>query len=358
MTVSQRHGDLIAALRQPGYLAALDLAAWDGLLPLARAAGVLGRLATSLVRADQLDALPPPVRWHLTAAANAAAANRQGVAWELCCLARAFEAADYPLLLLKGAAYVAADLPPAVGRTAADVDLLVPRDRLAAVESRLLGSGWLPAELDPRDAAYFRRWMHEIPPLRHPYRNTELDVHHNVLPRTDRLQVDPQPLLDASQPIAGTPFRTLAPADMVLHAAAHLARNGNFARGLSDLVDIDLLIRHFHAGAGFWPALLDRAARLRLGRPLWLVLRYAERYLHTPVPAAHRTALDRLRPARPIIRFFDRFAPAALLPSCLDGDDAPRHRATWLLAHYPVPRLRAMLTPLFWLKRVPVAGKT
>ena len=50
--------------------------------------------------------------------------------------------AGIPLILLKGAAYVVAGLPAAEGRLFADVDILVPRERLADAESALMLTGF------------------------------------------------------------------------------------------------------------------------------------------------------------------------------------------------------------------------
>lgn len=347
------HETLLRALHSPQRLAGLGLAQWDRIIPLARTTGVLNRIAARLSAIGLIDTLPGPVRWHLVAACRAAEYNRHRIGWELACLARVFGPCEYPLILLKGAAYVAADLPPAEGRIASDVDLLVPHELLTEVESRLLANGWRPKELPRRDAAYFRRWLHEIPPLAHGYRKTELDVHHNILPRTDRLRVDPVRLLEASRPITGTPFRVLSPADMVLHAAVHLFRNGDFTRGLRDFVDIDLLIRHFAAKTDFWATLIDRSERLKLRQPCWLALHYTEHYLQTPIPRLFRDRLVSWQPLAPLRKLFDRVVFHTMSPAKSDAYDAGRYRAIWLMAHYPVPHLKTMFEPLFWMKRLP-----
>ncbi len=37
---------------------------------------------------------------------------------------------------------------------------------------------------DPYDDLYYRRWMHELPPLVHSERGQLVDVHHTILPLT------------------------------------------------------------------------------------------------------------------------------------------------------------------------------
>ena len=43
---------------------------------------------------------------------------------------------------------------------------------------------------DPYDDAYYRRWMHELPPLIHRERDRMIDVHHTILPLTARITPD------------------------------------------------------------------------------------------------------------------------------------------------------------------------
>ena len=102
-----------------------------------------------------------------------------------------------PIVLLKGTAYVMADLPPARGRMLGDLDLMVPRDRIDEVERTLIAAGWLSAELNDYDQRYYREWTHEIPPLRHPDRDTEVDIHHTIVASTSRALVDAAALLAA-----------------------------------------------------------------------------------------------------------------------------------------------------------------
>jgi hypothetical protein len=92
--------------------------------------------------------------------------------------------------VLKGAAYVAAGLPAAAGRLFNDIDLLVPREQLPQAESALMLAGWHASGLSEYDKRYYRRWMHEIPPLQHVQRDTVIDLHHAILPETARYHPD------------------------------------------------------------------------------------------------------------------------------------------------------------------------
>ena len=41
----------------------------------------------------------------------------------------------------------------------------MPHDALDAVEAALIAAGWEWVKRDPYDDDYYRRWMHELPPL-------------------------------------------------------------------------------------------------------------------------------------------------------------------------------------------------
>jgi hypothetical protein len=161
------------------------------------------------------------------------------VRWEVKCIQRALADVGVPVILLKGAAYVMAGLPPAPGRFFSDIDILVPKATLPAVEAALMLHGWATTHHNAYDQRYYRTWMHELPPMRHATRLSVIDVHHAILPETARLRPDPEKLRDAARPLdPNESVMVLAPTDMVLHSALHLFHDGEFDSGLRDLVDL------------------------------------------------------------------------------------------------------------------------
>ena len=273
----------LLALREPGAMAEFDARTWDCVVRLARACGLLGRLGAQA--AGFHERLPPAVWRHLEAALTLAEQQRRAVHWELVQLSFDLEGIAGPVVLLKGAAYAAADLPPAAGRIFTDIDLLLPRAQMDATEAALMLGGWITSPHDAYDLRYYREWMHELPPMQHIRRQTWLDVHHNLLPESARRQTRPELILSASVPLPGFPrFRIPAPVDLVLHSATHLFHEGEWQHGLRDLADLDALLRAYGSEPAFWGRLLNRAAELNLGRPLYYALRYARRLLQTPIP--------------------------------------------------------------------------
>lgn len=276
---------LLVALQRPDSLSTLSPADWDLLIRQGRRADVLARIGESARRHGLWDALPPQPRLHLESAMKLAQRQHVELRHEVQAIARALEPVGEPVVLLKGAAYVAAGLAAARGRMVSDVDILVPRQRLAEIESALMMAGWVQTNHDAYDQRYYRQWMHELPPLRHMQRGSVLDVHHAILPPTARLKPDSALLLAESVAVADDErIRVLGATDMVLHSAAHLFHEGELEMGLRGLVDLDALLREFGRELDFWPALQTRALRLDLQGPLYLALRYTRLLLQTPAP--------------------------------------------------------------------------
>ena len=224
--------------------------------------------------------------------------------WEAEMARRALAPLGVPVILLKGTAYAAAGLDAAQGRSIGDLDILVPRAALPKVEQALLAAGWEWVKEDAYDDLYYRQWMHELPPLIHRARDRMIDVHHTILPLTARPKPDAEALIADSVEV-GEGLRILAPADMIVHAAAHLFADGDLAGGLRNLWDVDRLLRQFAAqDEAFWPALRQRAARHGLLAAVHRAGRLANDLYGTPVPESWRVwdSADPLYRARLLAR--------------------------------------------------------
>ncbi len=333
---AQRLTDII---RHPDKGAEVGLRDWDLLIRQARHGALLPRLNWLMAQAACLDRLPPGVALHLSSARRVADKQARVVRYELSRIDAALRPLDAPVVVLKGAAYVAAQLPPAGGRIFADIDILVPKPRLEEAERYMVRHGWMTTHHDAYDQRYYRTWMHELPPMKHGRRGTVVDLHHTILPETARLHPDPRKLLARIQPLPGYQrLYRLADVDMVLHSATHLFHDGELENGLRDLVDLDALLRHFGAAEGFWDELVERAAELELGRPLHYGLRYSHGILRTPVPdVAMKGAAALGKPAQLQSRLMDALFSRALMPDHASCDDALTPLARWLLyvrSHY------------------------
>lgn len=313
---------------------------WELLLSQARRCRLQARVAQHFEDRGWLAEVPAGPRQHLQSALVAAERQRNQVRWEVDRLRAALADVPGPVVLLKGAAYVALDLPPARGRLFTDVDILVAREMISAAEMSLLGAGWVHEPLDPYDERYYRQWMHELPPLKHVWRHTWLDVHHTITPPTSRFPVDGSALLararllqpgaqPGAQPV--TQLASLDPPDMVLHSAVHLLQEGDLASGLRDLLDLNDLLLHFGQDAAFWPQLFDRAQALGIQVALFHVLKQVQRLFGTRPPAAlmgRANALANGIGSRTLMPALLKLALRPQHPSC----DSPLTKlARWLL---------------------------
>lgn len=294
------HDILLQVIRQPQRMGALLPQQWEELIRLGRSAGLLARLNHLAQRHDVWASIPGEVRRHLVSAQALVARQHRELGYELQEIDLTLRGLGMPVVLLKGAAYVAADQAAAHGRMVSDVDVLVPREMLPQAEAALMLGGWVNRARSDYDQRYYRTWMHELPPMMHIQRGTVLDVHHAIMPLSARIHPSSALLLAESQPLHGFDcLRVLAPRDQVLHSATHLMHEGEFEQGLRGLVDLDALLQEHGQAPDFWPGLVSRAVALELTRPLFYALRYVQQFLGTEVPAAVQVELGQVREASP-----------------------------------------------------------
>jgi Uncharacterised nucleotidyltransferase len=307
-------GDLVlATLRDPAGALSMSPAGWDLLIRQARRADLLARIALQLDEAGLTDRVPAGPRRHLDAARTLAEAQHLEIRREVAWIERSLGPLGIQPVLLKGAAYLVAGLPAALGRTFDDVDLMVPKSRLPEVEAHLMMGGWVTTHLSPYDQRYYREWMHELPPMQHAVRHSVLDVHHAILPETAHVRPSSERLLaDAVAVPAAPAWRVLAPVDMLLHSMTHLFHNEELGHGLRDLSDQDLMMRAWCADPAFWPRLQARALELNLQRSLHYGLQQAQALLGTPVPPDALAAAARHAASGPVDAVMSRLWRAAL----------------------------------------------
>jgi hypothetical protein len=277
---------LAGALRDPSSVRSLDSAGWTALLAAARAEQMIGTLAHRLHGL----AMPEAAARILADARASAEQGRVAALWEAEMARRALAPLGVPAVLLKGTAYLAAGLKPGVGRSVGDLDILVPRERLDEVEAALIAAGWEWVKPDPYDDSYYRRWMHELPPLIHRDRDRMIDVHHTILPLTAAIRPDAAALLADAVPLARSGLAILSPPDMICHAAVHLFADGDLAGGLRNLWDIHCLLDAFGTAG-----LEARARHHGLLAPVQRAARQAHHLYGTDIPAGWRV-WDRLDP--------------------------------------------------------------
>jgi putative nucleotidyltransferase-like protein len=277
---------LLELMREPRSCIDLTLREWEIVIAQGRSAGLLGSLGLLLQDRGVLKRVPSVVRRHLESVMCIHRKQCEGLDYETQWLRRSMDDIGEKLLLLKGAAYILAGLPAGSGRLVSDIDVLVRKSSLQSVEAVLSKYGWDAGDTDPYNERYYRKWMHEIPPMTHRRRRSVLDVHHTILPPTADEKLDPDKLFDELWEVRPGIY-VLSPLDMVLHSATHLFHEGDFAHGLRDLLDLDRLMRHFAAADhGFWEKLVARGREMGMTNSLRYALRYSRMLLGTPSKGA------------------------------------------------------------------------
>ena len=321
---------LTIALRDPGSVAGLTSEGWTALIAMARAEQLIGTLA----RRVRDEPRPAAVDRILADAMQSAEDQTRAALWEAEAARRALQPLDVPIILLKGTAYAAAGLRAGEGRSIGDLDILVPRGSIEAVETTLLAAGWEWVKPDPYDDAYYRRWMHELPPLIHRDRDRMIDVHHTILPLTARITPDADAMITNSREL-GDGLRVLSPADMICHAAAHLLADGDLAGGLRNLWDVHCLLEEFGTDG-----LLGRARHHGLEDAVLQAGRLARHLYGTSMP-----------PGWPTLQVSDRLFARRLLAR--DDWGRPRRRVTRFAFYLRSHALRmppTMLARHLWTK--------
>ena len=347
---------LVLALRGDIAPEQLCLRDWNTLLRQAGVSLLTGRLGRWAMGYGEAD-IPAEVRPHLESESILVQRQYQSVKWEQHKLKQEAGALQQKIILLKGSAYVAADLPAAQGRLFSDVDVLLPEDNVTELERQLVQHGWHAVQMDEYDEKYYRQWMHEIPPLRHSRRKTTLDIHHRILPRTAVYKSDPDKLLASARQLADG-WRVLCPEDMVIHSATHLFHDGELEHGLRDIVDLHELLKHFGENKpGFWERLVPRAIELDLVNPLYYGLHYSCLILNTPIPDQVMATAQAGKPNAIMSPVMDWLFMRALRPDHPSCDLSLTGLARWLLyirSHYLRMPLRLLVPHLVrkaWKRR-------
>jgi putative nucleotidyltransferase-like protein len=327
---------LITLLVNPEKALEYDLQLWDMVIRHARASGLLGALYHTLQVSQSLDEVLPQPKRHLISAATVSDRHAESVCWEIDDIYKTLDSAGIPVMALKGAAYALQQLEASRGRYFGDVDIMVPRGALPDAEKALKQTGWLSMHHNDYDDQYYRRWMHEIPPLIHSNRHTVLDVHHNILPLTANLKPQAEKLWDNAVRMNGyDDLYHLAEPDLILHSATHLFQGSEFDRGLRDLFDIARLVGQFRERNCFWQALYERADELDLVPPLAYALRYIEKILSVDVPVQPTFQAHVKYPSKYMLKWMDKLFLKALQPHHLLGrSEQLANYALYLRGHY------------------------
>jgi len=203
--------------------------------------------------------------------------DHQMLKFEMNRVERALLGSGIKPVLLKGAAYVAGERQAGKGRRVSDIDILVREDDLAEVEKLLKNAEWEfdQATSNEYDQRYYRQYMHELPPLRHMRRQTVVDVHHHLLPKTSRININIDPFFEESKIVKGEIFNIFNELDMFIHSSVHTFVDGTFDTPVRSLIELQYLLSDVSVDLN--DKLLSRIHEVRADMPtalaFWMLAR-------------------------------------------------------------------------------------
>ncbi len=362
---------LLDVMKQPDTSQTLSAKEWELLINQARASNLLGRVRYLLERDGKLSYIPARAKSHLDAHQIIAEQQARQTLLELKEIHQALSASVSPIVILKGSAYVALKLPCHLGRTFSDIDILVPKSCVQLAEHGLLFNGWQRSLVDDYDDMYYRKWMHEIPPLKHASRGTVVDIHHNILPPTNASVPDASKFNTQTIEVDNVgPVTLLDDFDLIVHSATHLFSESEYHNGLRDLSDLDLMFQHFietthhkhQSPEEFFNHLIQRSQALGLAHFVMLALLFCTSVLSTNLPGETKVHVD---------RYFKQTRLHVLRRFCFTQAFTPNHKSTkswkkalalfllYLRGHYLRMPLKLLIPHLFHKAFItPFAGMT
>ena len=320
---------LLRILSQPESVTVLSINDWDDIIRFARHTHLLGHLFSLMEQHSLWHEVPLKVKDILKGGQVYNSYFRLQARRELRQLGKQLKETDKPVVLLKGAAYIAAELGAYAGRRLSDIDLLVLKSDLSSVEDLLLQGGWQYGEVNDYDQHYYRDWMHEVPPLIHQHRSMEVDLHHNITPPVGRIKLDEKILFNSIIPIDNSPFYILEAKDLFLHSATHLFFNDELRGGLRDVVDMHELSIQFSENKAFWPELVGRSRELGLQMPLYYALTTLHDLLNSPIPQYVMDDILKNKPGFIVDKWMKYLIQRLLAPGNVESMEAPIVK--WLL---------------------------
>ena len=267
---------------------------WQNLVLILRHQQLLACYSARFKQTVFFERIPTRIQRHFLNADILATNHKMQVKYEAAELTRDLSDQGGELIFLKGAGYTLANAAVGEGRIYNDIDLLTDRETIEGVEKKMRLLGWLSQELTSHDEKYYRKWAHEIPPLRHGKRGTIVDIHHNIVPLISGRQIQPSLFMQQS---VKTPegFQVLSAPAMTLHSLIHLFFNEEVKKGYRDLIDIHTLMMSNNYKE-FWLGLIRLAKETGFGLELFLACRYCHRFLGTQIPDYAGNAIAQFRP--------------------------------------------------------------
>lgn len=274
----------------------LDEPGWQELVAGAKKQHVLPLLLANLQTMGLTTAVPPHLLTNLKEIHQQTTLQNMAIYRELRQISAAMQAAEIPMIVLKGA-YLAAAVYPHIGQRAmGDIDVLVPPERLAEAVAQVKALGWQetrPFAMNLADAA---KIMNHLPGFKKPGAGFMLELHWNIAQPISAHTVATAELWADSVPFsfAGSQAAAFPPYLQLLHLALHAAYNHQFTFDLRSLCDMAMVISRMPEAVD-WERFVAKAIEWRWQRGVYLILWLIQDFW--PETAVPPTILQQLKPA-------------------------------------------------------------
>ncbi len=293
----------ILSLIITGRMQELDLdsfstADWDSLISIAHAEGVAPIVYWTLSKSGEFSSLPESARNSLRARYSSTWMHNQEILKELESLTRLLDQADIPVVVLKGACFALTIYPDIGLRPMGDLDLLVPKAKLAEAVQLAKTLGY--EDTFPEAAPGLRDLLsHEVCLQKTGEHSITLELHHSLVADKSFVYSVPVDWFWSQTELLGGASQTrfenlqmLTPTAQVLYAASHaMLQHGGKNTPLRWFYDLDLLLRKYGENMD-WDMLLAQAKIFEWGSALDAALSQTYAYFNTPIPGDVRTSLS------------------------------------------------------------------
>ena len=279
-------------------LHSFSTADWDLLIAKAYTEGVAPLVYWTLSKSGKFSSLPDSARNSLRAMYSGTWMHNQKILKELEVLARLFDQADIPVVVLKGACFALTIYPDIGLRPMGDLDILVPKAKLAEAVKIAISLGY--ADTLPEASPGLNHLLSHHACLQkmgeHPI---SLEIHHSLVANKSFIYSVPvdwfwtqTELLGVSLQTKITGLQMLTPAAQILFAATHaMLQHGGKNVPLRWFYDLDRLIQVYSEHLD-WDLLLSQARQFEWSSALDAALSQMVAYFNTPIPAQVRASLS------------------------------------------------------------------
>ncbi|MEZ5488853.1 MAG: nucleotidyltransferase family protein [Gammaproteobacteria bacterium] len=282
MTRRNRFVQLTRLIREPASGTSIDDEAWVDLIHLLRASDLLGTLYYLADTEGVLENYSPYARRHLKSMRAFSDRQARQALYECTEIDVQLASEGIKPVFLKGAGYTLRGSRNGFGRIYSDIDALVHREDIYRAQAALKRDAWYSPPITDYDERYYRKWAHEIPPMKHLFRRTVIDLHHNIVPPISGRAPNISSLLE-DLVTTKDGLHVLSPPAATLHSMVHLFTNEDFTNGFRDLVDLYLLMEEY-GDESYWRDLLALARRTGFVSELVFAIASLELVLEYQVP--------------------------------------------------------------------------